>query len=373
MSLRRMLALAIRIIRQFLHDPRTLALLFIAPLVVLALLQVILSQATSTAVLVLAPEDAAAHSVATAIQASVPEHVGASLLLLSPSQAADQLAQDDADGVLAIRCTSTSIPGETASCAPAFTLTLEGSNPATAKQLDSIVTLLLAGVEHQAAPAGQSMPSAAPLSVHYLHGGPDYTTTDAIAPYLISLFSFFLIFLLTGVAFLRERSQGTMERILVSPLRRSELVIGYILGFTLFALAQALLVVLFVILVLKVHEQGSLAVLFLVTALSTLGGLSLGIAVSAFARNEFEIAQFIPLLIVPQLLLGGLFFAIKTLPAGLKQLAELLPLTHANDALSAVMLKGATLGDLWGDLAFLGGFAVLMLILAAFTLRQERT
>jgi ABC-2 type transport system permease protein len=376
MSLRRALALAIRIIRQFLHDPRTLALLFIAPLVILALLQGILSQTTSTVVLAVTPQDTAAQTVATDLQASVSGRAGVSVLLLSPAQATDQLARGDVDGVLAIRCPSTNTPTNTptsaTSCIPAFALTLEGSNPAVAKQLNSVVTLLLTGVERQVAPGDGSTSSAPPLSVTYLHGGADYTVTDAIAPFLISFFSFFLIFLLTGVAFLRERTQGTMERILVSPLRRSELVVGYILGFTLFALAQALLVLLFVVLVLQVHEQGNLAALFVVTALSTLGGLSLGIAVSAFARNEYEIGQFIPLLIVPQLLLGGLFFPVKTLPTGLKQLAEVLPLTHANDALSAVMLKGASLSAMWGDLAYLGGFALLMLIVAAFTLRQER-
>lgn len=368
MSLRRMLALAGRIIRQFLHDPRTLALLFIAPLVVLTLLYVILSQTSSTVVLVVAPQDSAAETLASSMQASFPQHAGVHLLLLPPAQATAQLKQDSADGVLAITCRSTS----TLTCEPSFTLTLEGSNPATASQLRNVVTLLLSGVENQAPSASTSPPNLPPVSTHYLYGGPDYTVTDALAPYLISLFSFFLIFLLTGVAFLRERSQGTMERVLVSPLRRSELVVGYILGFTLFALIQVLLILLFVLLVLRVHEQGNLGLLFLVTALSTLGGLSLGICVSAFARNEYEIGQFIPLLIVPQLLLGGLFFPVKTLLAGLQQLAEIMPLTHANAALSAVMLKGATVGDMWGDLLFLGVFALLMLLVAALTLRQER-
>ncbi len=368
MSFRRLLTLALRIIRQFLHDPRTLALLFLAPLLVLTLLYLILSQTTSTVVLALAPQNAEAQTFATSLQASVPGQTGIQILLLSPAQAALHLKQGDVDGVLAISCTTTS----TTPCAPTFTLTLEGSNPAIAKQLRSVVTLLLTGFQGQIAPSGPSTPSAHPLSINYLYGGPNYTVTDALAPYLISLFSFFLIFMLTAVAFLRERSQGTMERVLVSPLHRSELVVGYILGFTLFALMQVLLILLFVILVLKVHEQGNLAFLFLVTALSTLGGLSLGICVSAFSRNEYEIGQSIPLLIVPQMLLGGLFFPVKTLPVGLKQLAEVLPLTHANDALSAVMLKGAQFSDVWGDLLFLGGFALLMLVLAAFTLRQEK-
>lgn len=367
MSFRRILALALRIIRQFLHDPRTLALLFIAPLVVLTLLYLILSQTTSTVVLALAPQDAGAQPLARTMQANLPPQAGVQVLLLSSTQAADHLKQGDADGVLEISCMTTS-----ATCDPSFTLTLEGSNPAIARQLRNVVTLLLNGFQSQATPGGASTPPARPLQTHYLYGGPDYTVTDGIAPYLISFFSFFLIFMLTGVAFLRERSQGTMERVLVSPLRRSELVLGYILGFTLFALLQALVILLFVVLVLKVHEQGNLALLFLVTALSTLGGLSLGICVSAFARNEYEIGQFIPLLIVPQLLLGGLFFPVKTLPVGLKQLAEVLPITHANEALSDVMLKGAALDGLWGNLLFLSGFALLMLLIAAFTLRQEK-
>lgn len=368
MSLRRMFALAGRIIRQFLHDPRTLALLFIAPLVVLLLLYVILSQTSSPVVLVVAPQDSAAEPLARSVQASFPQHAGVHLLLLPPAQATARLKQGNADGVLAVACRSTS----TGSCEPTFTLTLEGSNPATASHLRSVATLLLSGVENQASSTSTSPPEVPPLSIHYLYGGPDYTVTDALAPYLIGFFSFFLIFLLTAVAFLRERSQGTMERVLVSPLRRSELVVGYILGYTLFALLQVLLILLFVLLVLRVHERGNLGLLFLVTVLSTLGGLSLGICVSALARNEYEIGQFIPLLIVPQLLLGGLFFPVKTLPAGLRQLAEVLPLTHANSALSAVMLKDATLSDLWGDLLFLGVFALLMLLMAAFTLRQEK-
>jgi ABC-2 type transport system permease protein len=370
MSLRRMLALAGRIIRQFLHDPRTLALLFIAPLVVLTLLYLILSQTSSAVVLVVAPQESAAEPLASSVRTRFPQDAGVHLLLLPPAQATARLKQGNADGVLAITCPSIGTPSAT--CEPTFTLTLEGSNPATARQLRNVVTLVLSGLENQAPSASGEVLAVPPLSIHYLYGGPDYTVTDALAPYLISLFSFFLIFLLTGVAFLRERSQGTMERVLVSPLRRSELVVGYILGFTLFALIQVLLILLFVLLVLRVHERGNLGLLFLVTALSTLGGLSLGICVSAFARNEYEIGQFIPLLIVPQLLLGGLFFPVKTLPAGLEQLAEILPLTHANAALSAVMLKGATLGDLWGDLLFLGVFALLMLLVAAFTLRQEK-
>jgi len=123
---------------------------------------------------------------------------------------------------------------------------------------------------------------------------------------------------------------------------------------------------------LQVHFKGNLGLLFLVTSLLTIGGVNMGIFVSAFARNELQVVQFIPLLLVPQILLGGLFFPVKTLPVVLYQLANVLPLTYANFALKDVMIKGFGIGDIWPDLAFLVGFAVLMVLGAAFSLRQDR-
>ena len=104
---------------------------------------------------------------------------------------------------------------------------------------------------------------------------------------------------------------------------------------------------------LRVHYAGNPFVIFLVTALLTIGGVNLGIFISAFARNELQIVQFIPLVIVPQVLLGGLFFPVKTLPVVLYQLANVLPLTYANVALQGVMLKGFGVADILGDLLFL--------------------
>ena len=104
----------------------------------------------------------------------------------------------------------------------------------------------------------------------------------------------------------------------------------------------------------------------------TIGGVNMGIFASAFARNELQAVQFVPLLLVPQVLLGGLFFPVATLPVVLKQIAYVMPLTYAGFALKGVMLKGFGLADVWPDLVFIGGFAVLMVFLAALSLRGER-
>jgi ABC-2 type transport system permease protein len=250
---------------------------------------------------------------------------------------------------------------------------MEGSNPGAAQQLRGLVSQLVSSLTMQAGSSGTPSSLTAPtLAFSYLYGGPDYTQTDALAPLFVGLFAFFFIFLLTSVSFLRERSQGTIERLMVSPLSKAELVTGYLLGFLVFALLQSLIILLFVVYVLRVHYAGNLGLLFLVTLALTIGAVNMGIFVSAFARNELQVIQFIPLLLVPQVLLGGLFFPVKTLPIVLKQLAYVMPLTYSNFALKDVMLRGFGLSDVWPDLLFLVAFALLMVILAAFSLRQER-
>jgi ABC-2 type transport system permease protein len=179
------------------------------------------------------------------------------------------------------------------------------------------------------------------------------------------------VFVLTSVAFLRERSQGTIERVLVSPLKRSELVMGYICGFSLFALVQSLIILLFVVFVLRVHYSGNLALVFLVSALLTIASVNLGIFLSTFAQNEFQIVQFVPLVFGIQIFLSGIFWPIAQLPAFLRPISYILPLTYANDALRGVMLKSAGIGDIAGQLSALFVFALLMILLSSLTMRRQ--
>jgi len=364
-SPRRVSALAVRIVRQFTRDRRTLALLFVAPLLVMTLLNFVLNSSSGGVTLgVVAPDGPAGAAVVDALKARLAGMSGVAVVAVDRGAVDRTLRDGDADGVLIFPETPT--PGA------ALTLRLDGSNPAAAQQLAGLVTQLAGQVSTQAGSTGATAQPAPPLAVSYLYGGPQYTETDALAPLLVGIFAFFFIFLLTSVSFLRERSQGTIERVLVSPLSKAELVIGYLLGFLLFALLQSLIILLFVVFVLRVHYAGNLGLLFLVTVALTIGAVNMGIFVSAFARNELQVIQFIPLLLVPQILLGGLFFPVKTLPVVLKQLAYAFPLTYANFALKDVMLRGYGLGDIWPDLVFLAGFAVLMVVLAALSLRQDR-
>lgn len=369
-STRRTLALALRIVRQFVRDRRTLALLFVAPLVVMTLLNLILGSTSSNVTLAFVPPDGPlGATISQQFAAKLGEFKNLKVTTITADQVDSTLKAGDADAALIFPADfqQTLLAGGQ----PHILLRLDGSNPQVAAQAKQLVSLGLNVALHSGAASVTAAP-AVTLDTSYLYGGPQYTQTDALAPLFIGLFAFFFVFLLASVAFLRERSQGTLERILVSPLSRTELTLGYVLGFTIFATIQSLVILTFVIYVLKVHYAGNLWLLFLVTLMLTIGGVNMGIFASAFARNELQVVQFIPLLIVPQILLGGLFFPVKELPVVLHQIAYVMPLTWANFALQDVMIKGLGFSDIWPDLLFLFGFATLMVIGAAFSLRQDQ-
>ena len=193
---------------------------------------------------------------------------------------------------------------------------------------------------------------------------------DRVAPALLAGFVFFFAFILTGISFLRERMQGTLERLWATPVRRGEVLLGYLAGFLIFAFAQAMLVMFFALYVLNVHYRGTPGhILLLLLALATVA-VNLGIFVSTFARNEFQVMQFIPLVILPQFFLSGLLLPVDLMPGYLQAVSKGLPLTYAARGLGDIMIRGQGLGGAAPELAALAGFAVLMLLLAVGVTRR---
>ena len=381
MSFARILALASRIIRQVLRDKRTLALIFVAPILIMTLLYLVLTSTSSVHTLALVrPTGTGSDRVNTVIDKLLPAKDKLSTINISADQVDAKLQNGDADAAIIF-------PADFAQQVffnqnPAVQIKLEGSDPTVASAMNDLANQLL----HQlgitlatvkAQQGGQTVPSlTSPLpftiaSSRYLHGGANYTFNDSLAPVFIGIFSFFFVFLLTSVAFLRERSQGTIERVMVSPLTRTELVMGYICGFTLFALVQSLLILLFVVFVLRVHYSGNLALVFLVSALLTVGSVNLGIFLSTFAQNEFQIVQFIPLVFGVQVFLSGIFWPIAQLPNVLRPISYILPLTYANDALRGVMLKSDSISEIGWQLTALVIFALIMVALSSLTIRRQ--
>jgi ABC-2 type transport system permease protein len=383
MNFARILALANRIIRQVLRDKRTLALIFIVPLVVMTLLYLVLTSTGNVHTLALVrPTGAGSDRVNTLLDNFLPGQDKLKTIDISAHSVNSTLKNGNADA--AIVFPPDFVQQVAAGQHPTVRIVLEGSDPTVATVMNDTASALvhqlgvaLATVLAQQGQGVQTPPvttTTLPFIVdtpQYLYGGPQYTFNDSLAPVFIGLFSFFFVFLLTSVAFLRERSQGTIERVMVSPLTRTELVMGYIFGFTLFALVQSLMILLFVVFALRVHYSGNLALVFLVTVLLTVGSVNLGIFLSSFAQNEFQVVQFIPLVFGIQVFLSGIFWPVAQLPAGLQPVSYILPLTYANNALRGVMLKGNGFGDIAGELTALLVFALLMVFLSALSIRRE--
>jgi ABC-2 type transport system permease protein len=189
-------------------------------------------------------------------------------------------------------------------------------------------------------------------------------------PAVLAALVLFFGFLLSGIAFLRERSQGTRERLLASPVSRIDILVGYLLGFLLFAMVQTLILFFYAVYVLKADFQGALWQIILFQTLIGIMAVCLGIFISAFARTEFQMVQFIPLIIVPQIFVCGLIFPVTEMPEFLQWFAKFLPLTYAVDGIRALMLRGDSLFDIGMEIGVLVAFAIGLMILAAISLRR---
>ncbi len=369
MSLRRTLAITIRLLEQFRHDRRTLAILFVTPLLVLGLFALLFrTNAPQPSVGVVADRSPLPSLIAAALEDS--DAIKARRLA-SVDQADAGLRNGELDAYVVLTA-----PGSDGVLRPE--VVVDGTD----QQVAALVpTALQRAVLSAAAASAPTPPPGAPTAslpriephVRALYGGGKLDALDLLGGPFIGLLVFLLVYVVTCVSFLRERSAGTLERLMASPLRRTEIVVGYMIGFTIVALVQAAEVLGFGLLVLKLYNAGSVWLIFGLEVLLAVGAVSLGIFLSTFARTEFEAVQFIPLVVVPQILLSGLLVPVSGEPGWLQVISNVLPLTYAVDALREVMLRGAGLdsGMVVRDVAVLAGFCVLVIVAASATLRRE--
>ncbi|KRA29978.1 MULTISPECIES: ABC transporter permease [unclassified Nocardioides] len=193
---------------------------------------------------------------------------------------------------------------------------------------------------------------------------------DRIGPALLAIFPFFVMFLVTSVTTLRERSSGTLERLFTMPMGRLDFLLGYALAFGAVAAVQAALAAGVAIGLLDLDVRGAAGLLVVVGVADAVLGTALGLFVSAFARTEFQAVQFLPAIVVPQILLCGLLVPRDRLPRTLEVVADLLPLSYAVDAMEQLATSTRP-GDVWRDVAIVAGFAVAALALGAATLRRR--
>ncbi|GIE96932.1 ABC transporter permease [Paractinoplanes rishiriensis] len=209
------------------------------------------------------------------------------------------------------------------------------------------------------------------LTVLYFMYDGSPSTFDRVALIMLGVFPFTTMFLVTSIAMLRERTSGTLERLLTTPLGKIDLLFGYGLAFSLAAAVQGAVATAGAYWLLGLDTTGSAGLVVLIAVVNAVLGVALGLLCSAFARTEFQAVQFLPVVVVPQILLCGLFVPRAQMVGWLEAISGALPLTYAVDALIEVGRSVEATATMWRDVTIVAGAAVIALILAAATLRRR--
>ncbi|WP_429971085.1 ABC transporter permease [Fructilactobacillus sp. Tb1] len=217
----------------------------------------------------------------------------------------------------------------------------------------------------------QPQPNQYSFSTKYLYGSSKSTFFDTLLPIMIVFIIFFFVFLISGVSFLGERTSGTLERVLATPVRKSQIVMGYIGGYGSFAAVQSLLITLFSIYVFKVQILGSIWNVIIISLFTALVALTLGLLISTFANSAFQMVQFIPLVMLPQVFFSGIV-PIQQMADWLQPISRIMPLYYSAQAISDVIQKGNGILQILPNLLILLVFALVFYGLNIIVMKKYR-
>ncbi|MCL2479371.1 MAG: ABC transporter permease, partial [Treponema sp.] len=327
------------ILQQMRHDKRTLALMLIAPILVLTLIFFVLDKTDSEGrVAVISAPDSYVNALAD--YNIITFHY-------DERDARIALERGEVDASIKI------VNGKSY-------IEIDGSDSTKAK-------MVLNGLEMAKMNTGQNRPDLV-SDVYYVYGYDDLSTFDNFGTILIGFMIFFFVFLVAGISFLQERTTGTLEKLLSTPIRRWEIVTGYVAGFGIITVIQSVIISLYVVYILGAMMAGSIYLVLLITFCTAMLALTLGILLSTAANNEFQMIQFIPVVIVPQVFFSGLF----ELSPVWQTVGKIMPLYYVAHALKEVMIKGNGLNEIYIDLIVMIGLSLLFMIANTMLLRRYR-
>lgn len=355
-------AVAGRILSQFRHDKRTIALMLAAPLIVLWLFSVLLGGGSYTPTIAVTglPED---------FHKELKEE---SVILLEQDKEKSMTMLDagDIDAMITLDDDGSTL-----------NVLLEGGSRtanATVKGAigNTMHDIMISGRENikDKLPSEELLNQVIPVSdfqISYLHGNDQWDLFDFTGPVFIGIFIFVFTFLTSGMSLVNERSAGTLERFLATPVTPLQILGGYAMGFGLFALVQVTVILTVALNLLDFPNEGSPLPVVLVAVSLAIASVTFGLLVSGLARTGFQVIQLMILFVVPQILLCGLF-DLSGCPSGLQFIADLLPLGYGVSALTNVMIRGWGLADIAGDLAMVWLFILIFILAASVGLRKKK-
>ena len=357
----RTIAIAKKVIKELLRDKRTLAMMFVAPVFIMWLMNLMFSASTTVNVK-LATQD-----LPTGLITKMDEldHVDIETYQ-DLDQAKEALANEKVDAVISYK------DGE-------YQVDYANTDASKTSMIRQVLRTSIAseGTDQLLSRVKQALPQlkldakAPEIKESYQYGDKNTGFFARMIPILIGFVVFFFVFLISGMALLKERTSGTLERLLATPVKRSEIVYGYMLSYGIIAIFQTAVVVLAAIWLLDVEVVGSILNVIIVNVVLALVALAFGILLSTLAKSEFQMMQFIPLVIMPQLFFSGII-PLSSMGEWALTVGKFLPLTYSGDAISQIILYGHNLGDILPNLGVLMIFLIILTILNIVGLRRYR-
>ena len=357
----RTIAIAKKVIKELLRDKRTLAMMFVAPVFIMWLMNLMFSASTTVNVK-LATQD-----LPTGLITKMDEldHVDIETYQ-DLDQAKEALANEKVDAVISYK------DGE-------YQVDYANTDASKTSMIRQVLRTSIAseGTDQLLSRIKQALPQlkldakAPEIKESYQYGDKNTGFFARMIPILISFVVFFFVFLISGMALLKERTSGTLDRLLATPVKRSEIVYGYMLSYGIIAIFQTAVVVLAAIWLLDVEVVGNILNVIIVNVVLALVALAFGILLSTLAKSEFQMMQFIPLVIMPQLFFSGII-PLSSMGEWALTVGKFLPLTYSGDAISQIILYGHNLGDILSNLGVLMIFLIILTILNIVGLRRYR-
>lgn len=391
----KILAISKKVFLELLRDKRTLILLFMAPVFIMWLMNAAFSANTETNVSI------AAVDVSDSIVKSLDdvEHIKAKDYK-TESKANESLKDEKVDAVLIFKdendyqvTYANTDPGKTNLTRQVITSTLkqaqiqdlienfkkaQEASAQAVKKAQSQSGNLQAGDSNEVnidqaetEEIDSSQGDDINLSEQYIYGDEDTTFFTKMTPILMGFYVFFFVFLISGMALLKERTTGTLDRLLATPVKRSDIVYGYMLAYSFIAALQTVVIVLSTIWLLDLEVLGNIGDVIIVNILFALVALAFGLLLSTLAKSEFQMMQFIPLIITPQLFFSGII-PLDSMTGWMQSIGKVFPLYYAGNALSKIVLNGTSIVYLGNDLLVLSLFLVILTILNIVGLKRYR-
>jgi len=392
-----------RVLKELFRDKRTLALMFIAPILIMLLMSVIFNTNSSTDVSV--GTVAVSHKLNK--QMADIKHVTVKTYD-TKTAAKKALKNEKIDAIVKKNGSNYSLTYANTDSTKTATVKMAFKNALTATSVNQLKSALkkstqatvklqaqLQAVQQQQAAAKATSNATAAkqatstkatsmtmatkstsqktpkITNHYVYGDKDTGYFAKMLPILMGFFVFFFVFLISGMALLKERTSGTLDRLLATPVKRSSIVFGYMLSYGVLAILQTVLIVLVTVWMLGIEVVGNMLSVIVINLILALVALAFGILLSTFANSEFQMMQFIPLVIVPQIFFSGII-PLDSMAAWVKDISYIIPIKYAGDAVTDIIMRGTSIWQLGSDIGILLIFLVVLTVLNIVGLKRYR-